>query len=182
MYRTLYELAEKTEADILVTGAFVEVESDGRQEILENPAAAGLYTGEKLEKLREKMLYSGHFYRPGIYPVVWNKWFQRDILLKNLLPIDDRISLGEDMACTYPCLMDAGSVFIYSDEIFYHYRIRKDAMTKAGHGSGSGKIWNPLPVFGKDFSKGKNAEDCRTAELSQSLSGVCGTAGGAFKV
>ena len=61
MYRTLYELAEKTEADIPVTGAFVEVESDGRQEILENPAAAGLYTGEKLEKLREKMLYSGHF-------------------------------------------------------------------------------------------------------------------------
>lgn len=139
MYRTLYELAEKTGADILVTGAFVEVEKDGRQEILENPAAAGLYTGEKLEKLREKMLYSGHFYRPGIYPVVWNKWFQRDILLKNLLPIDDRISLGEDMACTYPCLMDAGSVFIYSDEIFYHYRIRKDAMTKQDAGAAAEK-------------------------------------------
>lgn len=130
MYRTLQGLAEKTGADILVTGAFLEVESDGRQERLANPAAGGLYTGEKLEMLRKKMLYSGQFYQPGIYPVVWNKWFEREILLKNLMPIDDRISLGEDMTCTYPCLMDAQSVLIYSDEIFYHYRIRKDAMTK----------------------------------------------------
>ena len=43
------------------------------------------------------------------------------------------------MACTYPCLMDAGSVFIYSDEIFYHYRIRKDAMTKQDAGAAAEK-------------------------------------------
>ncbi len=126
-----------------------------------NPAAAGLYTGEKLEKLREKMLYSGHFTGRGIYPVVWNKWFQRDILLKNLLPIDDRISLGEDMACTYPCLMDAGSVLFIPMRSFYHYRI--EGCDEQDTGAAAEKIWNPLPVFGKDFSKGKNAEDCKNS-------------------
>ena len=114
------------------------------------------------------MLYSGHFTGRGIYPVVWNKWFQRDILLKNLLPIDDRISLGEDMACTYPCLMDAGSVLFIPMRSFIIIG-SEGCDDKAGHGSGSGKNMESLPVFGKDFPKGKNAEDCRTAELSEPI-------------
>ena len=128
MYSTLYREAQRTDADIIITGTVVE--NNGRQEILTNPAEAGLYTGEKLKQLHQTMLYAGTFYQPGIYPVVWNKWFKREILQKNLYALDDAISLGEDMACTYPCLMDAKKILIYGDKIFYHYRIRKDAMTK----------------------------------------------------
>lgn len=137
MYRTLYREAQRTDADIIITGAVVE--NDGRQEILTNPTAAGLYTGEKLKQLHQTMLYAGTFYQPGIYPVVWNKWFKREILKKNLNALDDTISLGEDMACTYPCLMDAKKVLIYGDKIFYHYRIRKDAMTKQDPKAAAGK-------------------------------------------
>lgn len=53
----------------------------------------------------------------GYYMYLINK----QLLSKNLSNIDDRIRIGEDFACTYPCWLDANSVYIKND-IYYHYR------------------------------------------------------------
>lgn len=94
-----------------------------------NPYPLGIYTGEKLKKLKENMLSYGEFYRPGITTYVWNKLFKKEILYAAQMNVDERITIGEDAAVTYPALMECSSVYV-SDCVAYHYRQREDSMLK----------------------------------------------------
>ncbi len=94
-----------------------------------NPYPSGIYTGEKLDNLKKNMLSYGEFYRPGITTYVWNKLFKRDVLYTGQMNVDERITIGEDAAVTYPVLMECNSVYV-SDCVAYHYRQREDSMLK----------------------------------------------------
>lgn len=126
MYSVMKNLADSRGADVIITDFFHY--RKGVSTRFENKMDAGYYEGERLEELRNRMIYFGEFYSPGVYPSVWNKWFRREILIPNLEAIDEKISLGEDMACTYPCILDAHSVEIYKEKCFYNYRWRPESM------------------------------------------------------
>ena len=128
MYEAMYRLWQKEKPDILATDYYYDTGEGGAP--VHGTADEGIYEGERLEALRKQMIYSGKFYVPGIQPCVWNKWFRRELLIPNLMPVDERISMGEDMACTYPAFLDAKRVLI-SKRCFYHYRFRPSAMSKA---------------------------------------------------
>lgn len=129
MYQTMYDLVKEHEADILITDYYYNC--NGHVVKYENHIEAGFYEGEKLLEMQKRMIYSGEFYQFGIYPVLWNKWYKREILIENMICIDQQISWGEDMAWTYPSILDASKIYIYKEQCFYHYRYRADAMTKA---------------------------------------------------
>ncbi len=143
MYQAMMERIRENNADILTTDYYY----DGGHPVRYTAAVPeGLYRGKRLEKLQKRMIYSGRFYLPGVYPSVWNKWYRREILIPNLFTVNENISWGEDMACTYTCMLDARCVEIYKSQCFYHYRIRPEAMTK---------------VFDPDyFRKFRNLYDC----------------------
>ena len=84
---------------------------------------------EKLRRLQEQMLCTGPFYHPGITTYVWNKLFRREILREVQFPVDEKITLGEDAAVTYPALLLCDKVMII-DSVAYHYRQREDSMLK----------------------------------------------------
>lgn len=128
MYRTLYELSQNSRADILITGYFYD--RDGDRKEVPVRAEEGLYEGDRLEELRERMIYDGTFYESAVSPALWNKWYRRELIRKNLEPVDERITWGDDMACTYPCMMDAESVYIYKAQCFYHYCYHAASMTE----------------------------------------------------
>lgn len=128
MYAVMAGVQKESGADIIVTDYFFD--RQGKCIRYENKVEEGIYEGDRLGELQGKMIYSGAFYYPGVYPSVWNKWYKRELLLPNLLPIDERITWGEDMACTYPCFLDAKSILVYREKCFYHYRYRPEAMTK----------------------------------------------------
>lgn len=90
---------------------------------------SGLYEGERLKKLQMQMMSYGDFHRLGVSTYVWNKLFRREVLLQHQLNIDERISIGEDAAVTYPVLMDCKRVYV-TDNCAYHYRQREDSMLK----------------------------------------------------
>ena len=73
------------------------------------------------------------YYRPGIHTYVWNKLFKRDILLEPQACVDNRISIGEDGAVTYPALLKCKTVAVI-DNVAYHYRQREDSMLKQSTG------------------------------------------------
>lgn len=89
----------------------------------------GIYENEKLEKLWNSMISYGTYYSPGITTYVWNKLFKRNILLSSQLAVDDRITIGEDAAVTYPALLQCKQVAVI-DNVSYHYRQREDSMLK----------------------------------------------------
>jgi glycosyltransferase involved in cell wall biosynthesis len=91
----------------------------------------GIYDKNKLRNyVYPYMLYSGEFFKFGLFPAVWNKIFNRELLEKNQFNVINEIRMGEDAACTYPCLLDATSIYILEKKYLYHYRQNSLSMTK----------------------------------------------------
>ena len=91
----------------------------------------GLYSKEMLDELYNVMIYNPNksFYNFGIYPSVWSKVFRKNLIYNNRCT-DYEITMGEDAACVYKCLLDANSIYIL-DKAFYHYRQIESSMTNS---------------------------------------------------
>lgn len=62
-------------------------------------------------------------------PVVWSKVFRREVYLKYQMTLDSRISMGEDGAITYPCILNANEIFLI-EKCMYYYRLNMSSLTK----------------------------------------------------
>lgn len=123
----LYTAAETTGADMVCAGQTRDLFSKSAH--FTNKMASGVYEGEKLRELWKNMISCGPFYHTGISTYVWNKLFKREILLEQQAAVDERISIGEDGAVTYPALLKCKKVAVI-DSVAYHYRQREDSMLK----------------------------------------------------
>lgn len=94
------------------------------------------------EELYPKMLFSGVYYKFGVNPCCWSKVYKKELLLKNLPLVDNKIRMGEDAAFTYPCLLDAQSVATAKTPC-YHYIINPESMTKSYDKDLNGIIFLP---------------------------------------
>ena len=65
----------------------------------------------------------------GIFPSTWDKLFRKECLYGWQMKVDNRIKMGDDAACVYPCLLCADSIYIMH-ECFYHYRQTVSSMIK----------------------------------------------------
>lgn len=93
-----------------------------------NKVKDGIYEGEELiEKIYKKMIYTGVFFERGIQPHVCNALFRADLVKHNQLQISNEIRVGEDAACLYPTLLEAGKICVTS-ECFYHYQMRDNSI------------------------------------------------------
>lgn len=96
---------------------------------MQNPYHNGAYRGKELIGLKCNMLSYGEFFSLGISTYVWNKLFRREIVYDIQLNVDERISIGEDAAVTYPAILKSDCVCV-NDCVSYHYRQREDSMLK----------------------------------------------------
>lgn len=65
----------------------------------------------------------------GFPPTIWAKAYKIDLYRKEQLLVDERIKIGEDAACTIPCMLQANSIYIL-DKALYYYRRNNISMTK----------------------------------------------------
>ncbi len=124
---SLYTTADESHADMVCAGYSRDIFS--KSVVFTDSLPAGYYGNEELEQLWKNMLSFGSFYRPGISTYVWNKLFRRTILMCPQYAVDERISIGEDSAVTYPALLNCKGVVI-TNNADYHYRQREDSMLK----------------------------------------------------
>lgn len=127
----LYRAAEASDADMVCAGFTRDLFSKSASFL--NAVSAGIYEGESLKRLWTSMISYDSYYRLGIFTYVWNKLFKRERLLEPQSRVDDRISIGEDGAVTYPALLKCKKVAVI-DNIAYHYRQREDSMLKQNTG------------------------------------------------
>lgn len=127
----LYTAAEISNADMVCAGQTRDLFEKSKQ--ITNAVAPGIYEGERLKWLWNNMISFGTYYRPGISTYVWNKLFKRKILMNSQLSVDNRISIGEDGAVTYPALLGCSRVAVI-ENVAYHYRQREDSMLKQSTG------------------------------------------------
>lgn len=117
------------EADMITYACYEEY---GTYRVLKkNSIREGLYiSGSDKRLLYESMLMNHNFFEFGILPHLCDKLIKRSILTANLINVSNLISYGEDVACTYPCLLDAQSVYV-TNLPFYHYRQRQGSIVKS---------------------------------------------------
>lgn len=123
----LYTAARTSNADMVCAGFTRDLFTKSAS--FSNSLPSGIYEGEKLKDLWKSMISYGPYYRPGISTYVWNKLFKREALLDSQNRVDNRISIGEDGAVTYPAMLKCQTVTVV-DNVAYHYRQREDSMLK----------------------------------------------------
>lgn len=111
-------ICEKT--DVSMCGRFEDTENAQRK--VYHGFSPGRYDKKALrEKVYPGMIVNNGFFEWGIFPGLWDKLFRRKCIEKFLFAVDERITMGDDAACVYPCLLSVGSIYII-DECLYHYR------------------------------------------------------------
>ena len=109
-YESMYCAIKASEADMVCAGYTRELFDKSEQFL--NICSSGVYHDENLKHIYDSMISEGSFYRPGIYTYVWNKLFKRELLYLVQMNVDNRISIGEDAAVTYPALIESVSRII----------------------------------------------------------------------
>lgn len=128
MYRRMCQAVTGTHADIVLC-SHTAVMPD-REEVCGTPFAAGFYDKPRLEKeIYPHMIYSGVFFKYGVSPNLWNKIFRRELLRDHLFQVPDDIILGEDALAAYSCMLEASSMYLM-DEALYYYRSNADSMSR----------------------------------------------------
>ena len=62
-------------------------------------------------------------------PTIWSKAYRRDLYKEQQLAVSNQIKIGEDGACTIPCVFYADSLYI-TDAVTCYYRQNFSSMTK----------------------------------------------------
>lgn len=129
MYENIAKAIEETNADCIITQFFYSYPD--KEQKSDYKLNKSLYKRDEIEKeIFPTMLFDNQYYRFGIFPNCWTKVFKREFLEKHLMDTDDRIRIGEDIAFTYPCMMECQTI-AFIDKALYHYRINPESMTKA---------------------------------------------------
>lgn len=132
MYKMMMKYAKKYNCDIVMSDIDFNSDHIGRKSgALDNSSLKnGFYDRYMLEsEIFPIMLYAGYFYKFGVYPVIWNKLFRRELLYKHQMAVDENIKFGEDIACVYPCMYEAESIYFMKNSHYYHYRYSDSQMT-----------------------------------------------------
>lgn len=89
----------------------------------------GRYDKFRLEKeVFPKLIQDS--YGEFFLPTVWAKAIRTELYLKYQMRVSDEISMGEDGACTIPCIVNANSMYVMKKALYY-YRFNPASMTKS---------------------------------------------------
>ena len=168
MFEVMMNKAQTYNADIVICNILLDM---GYKKIIRsNIVKKGFYNKDKLKKeFYPKMLFGGINGTPGIIPSLCNKIIKRSVLKNALMDADDSISFGEDTLCSFPCLLDAQSVYICNNA-FYFYRMVETSVTHVYDEKLIEKFILLVELLDKAFKKrnfdAKNQLSCYTARFS----------------
>lgn len=120
-------LIQNNYPDVIAFGLIEEYEVDSI--FRKNGADPGVYLGEKLSKLKNKILMTDNFFEWKILPHLCNKLIKNNLLRQNIYSTSDIITCGEDLVCSILCLLQASSIYV-CNYAPYHYRQRPGSVVQ----------------------------------------------------
>lgn len=114
-FEKMVDAQGRSDADIVCAEHYHEIGNE--YSIVRNNFDYGVYT---IDKIVDRILWSGKFYEFGIQPHLWNKLTKTEILKGNQLEVDNSISAGDDVAVVYPTLLECKKICV-SNICSYHY-------------------------------------------------------------
>lgn len=122
MFERLLGFAKKYDVEIVESGVIDVWDETSKKRV---PFfEEGCYKGEKFSDIiGPKSIYSGVFFRHGIYPYLFNKLFLKERILKYQMMPEPTNNIVDDVMCTFPCIMESRSVYV-THQCYYNYRVR----------------------------------------------------------
>lgn len=128
MYERMYQAIVEQNVDVVMCGRYEDTGNIHKSVFHGIPE--GKYGKQTLiDEVYPRMIVNDAFFEWGIFPGVWDKLFRHDCIECFQMAVDERIVMGEDAACVYPCLLSVNSVYIIH-ECLYHYRQTTSSMVK----------------------------------------------------
>lgn len=128
MYERMYRKMAEQDVDVVMCGRYEDTGNASR-EVFHGISEGRYGKRELMRDVYPRMIAGEAFFEWGIFPGLWDKLFRRECLERFQMEVDERIAMGEDAACTYPCLLNARSIYIMH-ECLYHYRQTVSSMVK----------------------------------------------------
>ncbi len=128
MYERMCNKMIEHRVDIVMCGRYEDTGS-ARREVYHGVPEGRYGKQELLQYVYPRMIVPDEFFEWEIFPGLWDKLFRRECLERFQYMVDERITMGEDAACTYPCLLHADSIYVVH-ECLYHYRQTAASMVK----------------------------------------------------
>ena len=120
MYEKLYRTIKTENVEISMCARYEDSENGSKK--VYHGIKPGKYEKKQLEdEIYPTMIVNNGFFEWGIFPGLWDKLFKRDCIGSFLLSVPDSIRMGDDAVCTFPCLLNANSIYVLN-ECLYHYR------------------------------------------------------------
>ncbi|HAQ7388584.1 TPA: glycosyltransferase family 2 protein, partial [Enterococcus faecium] len=138
------EVITKYNPDIICSGYFASHSNKIRKRELS--CSFGYYDKDKIINLIYPKLIEdehGEYFRPQL----WAKAF-RTTLYKEQQQVSGQVSVGEDHACTKPCIYHANSIYMM-EKCLYYYRINENSITKKPQPY----YWEGPKAIGEHFEK-----------------------------
>lgn len=113
----------------------------------------GMYDRAMLEEyIFPGVLYTAPYYSFGILPALWAKVIKRELLSANIYQEPDEIRMGDDLAVTLPCILQANSVY-FSNICGYYYRQNPASITNTFDTSAPERVCSLLKTLREEISQ-----------------------------
>lgn len=128
-FAKMLELILEKDADLIACG--FQKDDGFRTTVFENRVASGVYEGDALRELYDRALCNEPFFTFGIIPSLCLKMIKKSILEDTQSPVPESISMGEDVAVSFPTLLKSKKIVVANHIQGYHYMISNSTMTKS---------------------------------------------------
>lgn len=128
MYEKLYKLMVEQKVDVVMCDRYEDT-GTAKKEVCHGIPEGRYGKQELLEKVYPQMICGESFFDWCVFPGLWDKLFKKEVVEPFKLAVDERITMGDDAACVYPCLLNVDSIYVLH-ECLYHYRQTTSSMVK----------------------------------------------------
>lgn len=131
MYEYLYDIIQKYDVDIIIYKFFDNIFTNTPiATIYNHHLEKGIYDLIKIKQyVYPSLLFSDKYKKSILPPGLWDKLFKKELLEKNIMYINGKVTIGEDQLWSLPCLLDANKMYV-SEQTLYHYRRVNNSITK----------------------------------------------------
>ncbi len=149
MYEELVSYIDAEDVDLLTSNTFMD---KGQSFFIkEGTMPAGVYKENIETELIPRMMRNPVDGNWGIVGSAVGKIYKKELLIKTLERIDDRITYGEDDALVFGYIPKCKKIVI-TDKCFYHYRIHEGSMSTSFDLDSFFKLQLLKEYFEKEFS------------------------------
>lgn len=128
MCERMYGKMIEQDVDMILCGHYEDT-GNARKKVFHDVPEGRYGKAELREYIYPQMASKESFFQCGILPMLCIKLFRRECVEGFQLAVDERIVMGEDAACVWPCLLNVDSIYVMH-ECLYHYRQSTSSMIK----------------------------------------------------